>query len=256
MENILKSIKEQKSVMPGQIDMFGTLMGKDTPMDDNFPDCEEFASKDILAMEKECIGMYVSGHPMNQYRKEAEACATARIYEIAENEEHRFNIGSKVTLAGIINHVRTQLTKKGEMMKYLELEDLTGTIEVLVFPSLVRRFDSLLQEDAIVAVEGNLDMTEDAPPKLRLENIQPLSEATSKPNTEAKLYLRVLQSRDEDAVKAILRGGKGEIPVILRLEETKQTLMAGKGMWISPGDGRQEKLVHLLGEENVKLVMQ
>ncbi len=248
------AVKEQKSVMPGQIDMFGALMGQDTPVDDNFPDCEEFAQKDILTMEKECIGMYVSGHPMNQYHKEAEQCATAQIYEIVENEGHRFNIGTKVTLAGIINRVRTQLTKKGEIMKYLELEDLTGTIEVLVFPSLVRRFDALLQEDTIVAVDGNLDLTEDAPPKLRLEGIKRLSEATPKPKKETKLYLRLFKNEDEDAVKAILRGGAGEIPVILRYEETKQSMMAGRTMWVSPGDGRQEQLVHLLGEENVKLV--
>ncbi len=248
------AVKEQKSVMPGQLDMFGALMGDDTPREDNFPDCEEFAQKDILAMEKECIGMYVSGHPMNQYRAEAERCATAQIYEIVENEEHRFNIGSKVTLAGIINRVRTQLTKKGEIMKYLELEDLSGTIEVLVFPSLVRRFDALLKEDAIVAIEGNLDMAEDAPPKLRLESIQLLSEASPKVESEAKLYLRLFKDEEEEAVKEILRGGEGEIPVILRYETTKQTMMAGKSMWISLGDGRQEQLVHLLGEENVKLV--
>ena len=248
------AVKEQKSVMPGQLDMFGALMGDDTPREDNFPDCEEFDQKDILAMEKECIGMYVSGHPMNQYRTEAQRCSTAQIYEIVENEEHRFNIGSKVTLAGIVNRVRTQLTKKGEIMKYLELEDLSGTIEVLVFPSLVRRFDALLKEDAMVAIEGNLDMAEDAPPKLRLENIQLLNEASPKVETEAKLYLRLFKNEDEEAVKEILRGGQGEIPVILRYETTKQTMMAGKSMWISLDDGRQEQLAHLLGEENVKLV--
>ena len=141
-------------------------------------------------------------------------------------------------------------------MKYLEVEDLTGTIEVLVFPSLVRRFDALLQEDAIVAIEGNLDMAEDAPPKLRLENVKPLDEAEPKHHADAKLYLRLLRNELEEAVKAILRGGEGEIPVILRYETTKQTMMAGKNMWISLGDGRQEQLVHLLGEENVKLVEQ
>ena len=256
------AVSQQKNVMPGQVDMFSTLLGEPGLAEDNFPDCEEFDERDILAMEKESIGMYVSGHPLNRYREQAERCATAQIYEIAENEEHRFNIGSKVTLTGIINHIRNQLTKKGEIMRYLELEDLTGTIEVLVFPSLVRKFDTLLREDAIVAIEGNLDLAEDAPPKLRLENIRLLTDAPPAPKTEikqeaqTKLYVRLMQSdrRIEEMVKAILRGGEGDIPVILRYEDKKQTLMAGRALWVSLGDGREEQLAALLGAENVKLV--
>lgn len=244
------AVKELKSVMPGQLDMFGMLT-EEAADSDNFPDCEEFAPKDILAMEKECIGMYISGHPMNQYRAAADKLATAQICDIKENEGHRFNIGSRVTLAGIVNHIRTQLTKKGEIMKYLELEDLTGTMEVLVFPSLVRRFDDRLREDAIVLIEGNLDMTEDAPPKLRLENIRPLTEDSAR---ERKLYLRIFDRNTEADIKEILHGADGEIPVILRYEETKQTMMAGRSMWVSDTDGRIERLTRLLGEENVKLV--
>ncbi|MBQ2613735.1 MAG: DNA polymerase III subunit alpha [Clostridia bacterium] len=260
-EKVLEdAVKEQKFIMPGQMDMFAAFMNEEERAADNFPDCEEFAERDILAMEKDAIGMYVSGHPLNQYREQAKAAATAEIYEIVENEEHRFNIGSKVTLAGIITHVRNQLTKKGEIMRYLELEDLTGSMEVLVFPSLVRKFESLLQEDTIVAIEGNLDMTEDAPPKLRLEGICALSDAVvSKPTREettAKLYVRLLRSdaQIEEQVKAILRGGEGDIPVILRYEDRQQTLMAGRNLWVSLNDGREQQLCALLGEENVKLV--
>ena len=256
------AISQQKSVMPGQLDMFSTLLGGQGLAEDNFEDCEEFDERDILAMEKESIGMYVSGHPLNRYRKQAEACATAQICDIAENEDHKFNIGSKVTLAGIISRTRNQLTKKGEIMRYLELEDVTGTIEVLVFPSLVRQFDSLLREDQIVLIAGNLDMAEDAPPKLRLEQVRLLSDAVPAEDkaktsqTGTKLYIRLLRSdaETEEKVKAILRGGEGDIPVILRYEDKQQTLMAGKSMWVSLADGRMEQLEELLGSENVKMV--
>jgi len=251
------AVKEQKTVIPGQMDMFASLMTVEEMVADNFPDCEEFPERDILAMEKEAIGMYVSGHPLNQYRELASQVATAEIYEISENEDGRFNIGSQVRLAGIINRVRNQLTKKGEIMKYLELEDLTGTMEVLVFPSLVRKFDSLLREDSIVAISGNLDMAEDAPPKLRLETLCLLTDCNpqkSAENAGTKLYLRLMNREREEQVKAILRGGDGDIPVILRYEDTKQTMMAGKSMWVSLNDGREEQLTILLGAENVKLV--
>ncbi|MBR5152718.1 MAG: DNA polymerase III subunit alpha [Clostridia bacterium] len=251
------AVKEQKTVIPGQMDMFGALMSEEELVQDNFPDCEEFPERDILAMEKEAIGMYVSGHPMNQYRELAKQTATAEIYEITENEDGRFNIGSQVRLAGIINRVRNQLTKKGEIMRYLELEDLTGTIEVLVFPSLVRKFDTFLLEDSIVAISGNLDMAEDAPPKLRLESVCFLADCAPKKQPETsgyKLYLRLMNNQLEEGVKHILRGGEGDIPVILRYEDTKQTMMAGRSMWVSLGDGREEQLITLLGAENVKLV--
>lgn len=255
------AISQQKSVMPGQLDMFSALLDQPSPTEDRFPDCEEFEERDILAMEKECIGMYISGHPLDRFRDLVEGFSTASIQEIQENEESRFNIGSKVKVGGIITHIRNQITKKGDIMRYAELEDLTGSIEVLVFPSLVRKFDSLLQTDQMVAVEGNLDIAEDMPPKLRLEDVRPLTAAGTNPaqNTAAgsgaKLYLR-LRSGDprEQAVKEILRGAGGGIPVILRYEDTRQTLMAPAGMWVSAGDGREEKLAALLGDENVKLV--
>ncbi len=258
-EKVLEdAVKEQKISIPGQMDMFGMLMTREELTEDNFPDCPEFPEREILAMEKEAIGMYVSGHPLNQHRKLAEQVATAEIYEIIENENGRFNIGSQVRLTGIINRVRNQLTKKGEIMRYLELEDLTGTIEVLVFPSLVRRFDSLLLEDNIVAIFGNLDMAEEAPPKLRLEEACLLTDAVPSkkpvPKTGCKLYLRLMNRENETAIKSILRGASGDIPVILRYEDTKETMMAGKSMWIFLNDGREEQLTALLGESNVKLV--
>ncbi len=246
------AVARAKNVMPGQIDMF-SQMTESVPAADNFPDAEEFPEKEILAMEKECIGMYVSGHPLDSCAEAVKATSTASVIEITENENHKFNIGSQVAISGVITKARDQLTKKGEMMRYVELEDLTGSIEVIIFPSQLRKCDPLARPDMQVTICGNLDMTEDAPPKLRLEDIKPLDVTARK---RSRLYLRA-DSRDSRAIegiKEILRGGNGDIEVAIKYEDTGQVLKAPASMWVERSDGKIERLAMLLGEENVRLV--
>ena len=95
--------------------------------------------------------------------------------------------------------MRNQLTKKGEMMRYIELEDLSGSIEVLIFPGQLRRFDALAQIDKIVTLSGNLDIAEDAPPKIRLEDLKPLDLSLKK---AGQLYIRT-DSRNADEMDKI-----------------------------------------------------
>ncbi len=251
------AVSQQKAIMPGQIDMF-SMLEEPVAVGDDFPDCPEFEERDILAMEKECVGMYISGHPLERYKKQILGCATAKVQEIQEDEERRFSIGSKVRLAGIITRVRNQVTKKGEMMRYVELEDLTGSIEVLVFPSLLRRFDSLLQSEQIVVIEGNLDLGEDAPPKLRLESISLLEETRpfEKSPQKRRLYLQLQSTETEKAeqVKAFLRQNHGTVPVFLHYKDKKETLAAPESLWAAASLEDLRQLAMLLGEENVKLV--
>ncbi len=242
-----------KNIMPGQIDMFGELTGGATHTD-NFKDLEEFPKNDMLSMEKECVGMYVSGHPLDAVAEAVRATSTASVLEIIENENHRFNIGSQVTISGIITKTRDMFTKKGELMRYAEFEDLTGSMEVIIFPSLLRRFNKLLCEEAQVTLSGNLDITEESPPKLRLEDARRLDSYWRKP---PRIYLR-LDSRDVEKmarVKEILKDSNGTIEVIIKFSDTGQVVKAPKSMMPEPLDASPQKLEALLGAENVKLVL-
>lgn len=252
-ERVIDSALEKaKNVMPGQIDMFGTLTEM-TFVGDNFDDREEYSEKELLDMEKESIGMYVSGHPLDSVKAAVEKNSTARIIDIIENEEHKFNIGSQVTLSGIVTKTRDQLTKKGEIMRYAELEDLSGSIEVIIFPKLLRCFDYLLKEGGIVTISGNLDLNDDTPPKLRLESVRPLDTASGK---SARLYLRIASKSGNDmrAVKDILSGAGGSIGVVIKFSDSGEVVKAPMSMMINRNDGRYERLLGLLGSENVKLV--
>ncbi len=246
------AVAEQKTLMPGQMDMF-SMMEDAAVSGDDFPDVPEFDEREILAMEKECIGMYISGHPLERVREQILSCASAQIQEIHENENTRFNIGSKVTIAGIVTKIRNQVTKKGEMMRYLELEDLSGSIEVLVFPSLLRKFESILQPDQIVVVEGNLDIAEEAPTKLRLESATSFSDISWE---NRRLYLRLLSTEisKEEGLKEILRQNRGKVPVFLHYADKRETLAASENLWVTCTTDVISQLENLLGKENVKLV--
>ena len=246
------AVSKTKQIMPGQIDMFGN-MEDISVKSDNFTDLEEFPKNEILAMEKETIGMYVSGHPLDSCAEAVKAMSTCSVAELCENENHRFNIGDQVTLSGIITKSRNQLTKKGEIMRYIEVEDLTGSIEVIVFPSQVKRFDELTYVDKIVTISGNLDISEDAPPKIRLENVNLLDTSAKR---KSRLYIR-FESRDAQTmtkVKEILRDANGDTEVVIVFEDTKQKVKAPESMMVHKNDRRIDSLINLLGEENVKYV--
>ncbi len=249
------AVQNSRSVMPGQMDLFGMMEDTVPQNTDNFADREEFSQREILNMEKEYIGIYVSGHPLDRYREAVEAQATITVLEIQENEGGRLCSGTKVQIAGMLTRLRQKLTKKGDLMVYAELEDLTGSIELLVFPSMVTKFEHLLRSETMVVVSGGLDVTEDAPAKLRVEQMTAL-DTERKASKKKKLYLKLLSERDAriQDVKMILNGTNGEIPVYIYYEDSKKTVVTPPHMWVSGAKSHQAELIDLLSEENVKFV--
>lgn len=255
------AVNKIKTVMPGQIDMFSMMQTEDKEAysKDNFEDMEEFSHRDILTMEKECIGIYISGHPLDEYKDYVKGASSATVLSIHENEEHQFAIGDQVTLAGVISKVRNQLTKRGDLMKYIELEDLTGSIEVIVFPSQVVKFDKLLKQDTLVIVKGNLDIQDESAPKLRLEEIRPfqIGETPEKRKEEvSKIYLQMGSNETEKIaeVKKILRRDIGVLDVFIYFSDLKKVSKAPENMRLRIDDERLTELQSILGAENVRLV--
>ncbi|MEG2380745.1 MAG: DNA polymerase III subunit alpha, partial [Oscillospiraceae bacterium] len=247
------ALNRQKNIMPGQIDLFGNFSTLDND-GDNFKDIPEYSDNELLIMEKEVIGIYVSGHPLDKYKEVLLDSATFGIGEIQENEGGKINSLSKINVSGMITKIKRQTTKRGDIMMYLELEDLTGSIEVLVFPSQVRKFGDLLRVEKVVSVMGTLDISEDKPTKLIAEDMKEL--IARKKLNNARLYLRINSFETEkiDKVKELLRNLNGDTEVFLRYEDLKQTLKAPPSMYINEDGENLNKLIELLGENNVKLV--
>lgn len=252
-ESVIDSaVRDEKNSVEGQLDFFGMIDGAEEDLTDNFPDMPELREKELLNFEKEYLGIYVSGHPLDGYKDEVERVSDVPVLEIIENENNRFVPDERLKIAGMISKRREQLTKRGEMMLYLNFEDLTGEIEVIVFPSQVRKFEALLHEDSICVIQGSLDIQEDKPTKIRLEGIYPLSREKKEFD---KLFIRMNSDETEkfENVKKVLGGMNGSIPVVIYYEDTKKSLGAPRSMWVNDG-GVIPKLKAIAGEENIKTV--
>ncbi|MBQ7096466.1 MAG: DNA polymerase III subunit alpha [Clostridia bacterium] len=252
-ESVIESaVREQKNSVEGQLDFFGMFDDESSVIEDDFPELPELPRKELLNAEKEYMGVYVSGHPLDGLETVINNNSSTSVLEISENEGNKFETDSKVKIAGMISKRKEQLTKRGDLMLYVTFEDLTGDIEVLVFPSQVKRFDSLLKEESFCILQGNLDIQEDKPPKIRLENVEILE--TSAPDFK-KLYLK-LSSLDKsklEAVKTILSGNNGSVPVLIYYEDKKETLQAPKSWWLK-NDKCIAALENILGSDSVKKV--
>jgi len=168
--------------MSGQLDIFSALTNSDessalSTNTDNFTDKAEFSFGELLRMEKESLGFYVSGHPLDMYKEVLEANSDFSTLDIAEagdadaEEKKPIYDGMNLSICGMISARKNKITKSGKMMCFLQLEDLVGRVEVIMFPDKLARFDSHLEVNKIVRVTGRLDFKEDEDPKIICENI-------------------------------------------------------------------------------------
>ena len=163
-----------KNNLAGQISFFGTEEDKG----DIFPaKVHEYSKQELLQMEKEVAGIYMSGHPLDEFRDRIQKLHYANCAQLlaAESGESEYKDGSEVTVSGIISKKREKLTKSNTNMAFITLEDFTGSIEVIVFPKILSNYDSMLSENSIVIMHGRVDVKEDENVKLILDSVSPFS---------------------------------------------------------------------------------
>ncbi|MGN1059385.1 MAG: DNA polymerase III subunit alpha, partial [Clostridia bacterium] len=258
---------DRKQNVAGQMSLFGG--GEEAPAVPRVAIRKpEFPPKRLLALEKESVGFYLTGHPLDEYAADAVALSDCPIIRLAEagRTEDGPQDGANLTLCGIVSHVREKVTKNSQMMAFVTIEDITGSIECIVFPKIYALLKPCLFEDSIVAVEGRLSLREDEEPKLVLNQAQPLAEAKKQREQAAaptdgkgaetrKLFLKFCLGKDYllDRIKPILAAHKGPVPVCIHIEETKSTAMAPRALWIEPSGELLAELAAMLGQENVVL---
>ena len=269
--------QSRKKNIEGQMDLFG--MGNDAVQDTQIalPDIPELPKRELLSMEKETTGLYLSGHPMDEYRDLAQKADAASIRRIiddlsGESEQPVYKDGMTVRLACVITAVRLKSTKNGSMMAYVTVEDESASIELVVFPRSLQQCGAYLTEDSAVLLTGRIDAREDEAPKVLLNEAQPLTEGAvnstlAKENPQQsvysdrqaaklapqKLYLRISSMKSDEwpRIKAILLTQPGDTPVYLYPTDTGKTTLAKREFWCQPDVPFLEKLRFLLGEENV-----
>ena len=263
-------ISDRKRNIEGQISLFSLGEQKLEIPEVNYPNIMEFSKKNLLSMEKEMTGLYISGHPLDEYRNSLAMQTSTTIEEIYKANniindsvddkivedsliDTTINDNDKVILGGIITEVKQKITKNNKLMAFLKLEDLTGTIEVIVFP---KSFDSLrekINEDALVRIHGRVNIKEDELPKLICENIQGLEKAN-----DSKLYIRAKDKQEvikvSSVLKGIIKGYEGNTPVYVYAEAEKQNFRMSNDKWVEPDSELIDILKQNFGEENIKIV--
>ena len=262
---------ERKRNIDGQMSLFGLAEDAIDIPKIVFPNIKEFDKRHILLMEKEMIGLYLSGHPLDEYKQSLKLQTSTTIetieksYEIflesinAEldesmiSEEPIINDNDTVIVGGILTEVNQKVTRNNTMMAFLKLEDLTGTIEVIVFPKALDRLRDIIKEDTLVKLKGRVSIKEDELPKIICENIEGLEKINGN-----KLYIRVKDKgairEASNVIKNIIGDYLGNTPIYLFDAEKRQNYRLSKDKWINEDDEVIENLKNHFGEENVKLI--
>lgn len=209
---------------------------------------EEFPKDQLLSYEKEMLGLYVSDHPLLSVESKLKSQTDVVLSELADQKD-----GAIRWVGGIVSRASRTLTKKGEMMLFLTLEDLEGSVEVVIFPSTYQRYRDLLAKDNIVLIKGRVDVKEDGF-KVIAQDIKPLDlrEEASRP-LSLRLTQNGLSSRLIDQLKAILKSHSGPSPVILHIQAgAKLTqLELGNEYRVKRSGALYAELKALLGEKSV-----
>lgn len=261
---------QSKRNIEGQLVFFDSPQ-EDTPSyEPELPDLSELPLSELLAMEKEVTGMYLSGHPMKDYAAAAEAIHSARIGDIvdsAREEGGAYRDGDRVTVLAIISSLRLKTTKSNSTMAFLVLEDMYGSIEMLVFPRVLSEFAHLLREENVVEVHARVSLREDEDAKLICDQVLlPASakdqsaekNAAQRQETRSKrpgLYLRVSSRNSEEYRRAVLLVSifEGKTPLYLFFEDTHKLNLAPPGMWVDVNEPLLGELRRQIGEKNVAL---
>ncbi|MCL1809904.1 MAG: DNA polymerase III subunit alpha [Clostridiales bacterium] len=225
------------------------------------PEVANFTLEKLVAMEKEMLGVYITGHPLKGYEKKIEGISgLVTSDELAGVDEgSRIYDGMQAVMVGIVSSKKTLITKSGKMMAFIDMEDMYGNVEVIVFPNIYERCLQLLHEDAIVVVKGSISFKEDELPKLIADNVLSSDALDLFTNGEAQaaVKLKVPGGLDEGVIlgkikKAALEHSGGT-PVIIYFEKSGKKLKTSKELWVAPSEAFRVKMESLLGEKNVKI---
>ena len=256
MDSIASSRKKN---LEGQLGLF-SLLEDDAPSSKMaIPHKEEYSKAELMAMEKETTGIYLSGHPMDDYRKYLKNTHVLPIGELM-GEDCPLKDEDVVSVAGIIQVVKNKTTRNNSMMAYVTLEDDTASIELIVFSRTLVESGSYIKENGAVVVTGRLSLRDDKEPQIIANRVRPMtdfSEAPKKPEApqaapqNQTLYLRLPGEAGKlyPKTKAILNMFPGQNRVVLYFADTKLR----RGTVCCLRENMVKELENVLGQENVVL---
>ena len=249
----------------GQLDLFSQLSGESAGAageDFHIEDHGEFPLPELLKMEKEVSGLYLSGHPLDGYRQQIQKIGACRIADLMGEEARRYD-GKHVNIVCAVIKSKFMTTRSNTMMAFTNVEDLSGTMEIIVFPKVLADCRSALQDNAVVVINGRVSVKEEENAKLVAEKITPIEEysangtaaprpAQDKPARKG-MYLKVPSRSCPQFAKVenLLSIFEGPLPVYIYFEDQKQLTLAPRNLWSMEHELLTCELKRILGDGNV-----
>ena len=248
--------QKKKKDFAGQMSLFDFAAEEDkASFKVKIPDVAEYSKEDLLAFEKEVLGFYISGHPLEEYEeqwKNGISHVTTDFLPVEEGELPKVHDGERAIVGGMITAKTMKATKTNKMMAFLNVEDLVGNVEVIVFPRDYEKNAALLNVDSKVFVSGRISAEEDKASKLIMEKIVPFAVASQ----ELWIQFAALdeyQRRERDLYRLLMDSeGDDQVVIYVKKEKMKKVLPMSRNVRVN--EELLEKLYREFGEKNVKAV--
>ncbi len=248
--------QEKKNSFAGQMSLFDLVSDEEKKeYEIRMPDVEEYDKEMILAFEKDVLGIYLSGHPLERYRNIMEKMISAKTTDFQPDEESgipKVYDGQKVIIGGMITEKTIKYTRNNKVMAFLTVEDLLGTVEIVVFPRDYEKWQSMLNEDARVFVQGRVNAEDDKPSKLILEKVRAFEDMPQELWIQFKDKAEYAEKEQE--LLETLKGYAGISAVVIYLKDVNAMKRLPAGYHARISDSLTGELRKKYGESNVKVV--
>ena len=264
---------DKRYSMHGQMDLFSTA-SVDNHKEYKIDDTEEMPKFELLQGEKEVTGMYISGHPLEQYSGALSEKGLLKTYDLNDSEKSVRLDGKTVSVGAMVSKIRRKATKSDKTMAFLDIEDMFGTVNVLLFPKLYEQYADVVKVGGVYKFTGRVSVKENGDVDLVCDRIDTMQKGTAKQKTakpteaslqpsqgdgkkyKAGLYLRVRSMKDEAYLMARseMDAFYGSTQVIIKETETGKAFVTPQKGWVTVNDTLMKRLIEILGQDNVKLV--
>ncbi len=252
IDGVMSAVENEKRFSSqGQLNLFGEM---DMPNAYEMVSVPEMSREMRLSMEKESTGLYLTGHPMDEF---SDFLKNAKYEKLSDVAKGKYPDGKRVTVAGIIDGVKVRQLKNNNLLCTAQIEDITSFVNITIFSNAYATFKPLITDAKPVILTGRVAEREDRDVEIVVEKIEAIPEnlrgnTTSK--IKAGLYLRVKSADSEDfrEVKAILSQHRGNSPVYIVCEDTGKRLVAPQSLYVEFSDELNKKLCEILGNDNIK----
>ncbi len=253
IDAVLNAVDSEKKYRnAGQMNLFDQ-----TEEDNHFslPNIEEMPKSELLKLEKEATGIFLSGHPLEEYMGYIKQIGSAKTIDIHGG---KYKDGQRVSIVALISGAKIKTLKSGQIIFYATAEDLYGSIDITIFNSAYASYKHLLTESNIVILGGKISERDDKPTELICDSVSPITEEFKSiiPKKEKVLYIKVptLNCEKTEKIKQILQASPGKTSVIIYCEDTKKKFSVPESMKIDGAGDIINKISKVVGNYNVKMV--